>query len=84
MKKNISLDKTCFAYDAKKNICVALHDCTDCGKNCAFYKTREQAVADNQRHDDRLRSLKGYEQAGISRTYYNGKIPWAKGAVQNG
>jgi hypothetical protein len=84
MKKNISLDKTCFAYDAKKDQCDALRDCTGCGKNCAFYKTRKQAAADNQHHDKRLRSLKGYEQAGIARTYYKGGMPWAKGAVQNG
>ena len=65
----------CFAFSENTG-CAILTDTLDCGKACAFRKTREEVAAAIERTYARLRTLPLAEQKSISANYYNGKMPW--------
>ncbi len=46
--------------------------------SCPFYKTREQAEADKEKANVRLRALPAVKQAKIAEMYYDGFMPWGE------
>ena len=65
----------CFAYFREKDCCTALLKC-DCSASCAFYKTKAQAAADQEKANARLASLPALQQQQIADAYYDGKKEW--------
>lgn len=63
----------------KRTDCVATTYDKCGGVSCPFYCSEKQAKLAEQKTYARLRSLPWEQQAGISGTYYDGKMPWLAG-----
>lgn len=70
------MNEKCFA-EADRGKCAVLtvHQCPGHEK-CSFYKTEEQAKAENKKAYERIVSLPYDRQQYIAGCYYGGKMPW--------
>lgn len=67
----------CFAEIADRGKCaiLTLSKCQGHEK-CSMFKTEEQAEQDRKKAFARFETLPFEQQIYISKTYYNGKLPW--------
>lgn len=64
--------KDCFAYINRRCGSLTVKKCE--GKNCNFYKSKEQQLKDKEKAIERILSLDEYKIEHINKAYYKGKL----------
>ena len=65
-------------FDSEKGCSALTVKICESGQNCAFYKTREDQLADVEKVYARLSQLSRMSQDYIAGTYYSHKRVWAR------
>ena len=69
------MNSSCFAC-VDGNFCTALMVGASNCRGCAFYKTKEQAEADERLAYEKIAAKPRLTQLCIASKYYHGKMPW--------